>query len=252
LFAAPYGNFVLYHSTNGGALWRTNLTSLADLLCVSTSADGTLVLSADNNGHVQVSTNSGLKWQPYTTIGGIIYSVNISGAGRRLTAVSGNIFSSTNQGLLWFTNRVPPNGSWLAAASSADGARLVVVGQNGPVYTSMDSGATWVSNSAPSLSWQAAASSADGNAMFAAASNGSIWVRRTNAPPALTISNSPSGLVLSWLIPSSGGVLQQNQNLTSTNWVDLTNAPAVDLSTLHRQVILPAAGSSAFYRLRAL
>jgi hypothetical protein len=114
----------------------------------------------------------------------------------------------------------------------------------------MSSGAMWISNNAPSLSWQAVASSADGNAMFVAPSNGSIWVRRTNAPPTLSITNSPNGLRLSWLTPSSGLVLQQNQDLTSTNWVDLAIAPAVDLTTLRQQVILPATGSSFFYRLK--
>ena len=233
--------------------WLTNSTALADLLSVATSADGMLVLAADNNGHVQVSTNSGFNWAPYTSIGGTIYSVNVSAAGQRFTAVSfgGNVYSSTNQGLLWFTNGVPPNGSWVAGSCSADGARLIVAGQNGRVYASIDSGATWISNSAPSLSWQAVASSADGNAMFAAPSNSGIWVRRTNAPPLLGVSNSPSGVILSWLIPTYGLVLQQNQDLTSTNWTNVTNPPAIDFSTLREQLILRGTGSGSFFRLKA-
>ena len=257
LFAVPYGNLRVYHSSNGGVTWITNTSGLADLLSVATSANGTLVLAGDNHFHVQVSTNAGTTWSSYTTLNGVsgnVSCVNVSGAGQRLTAVTslgGPIFSSANLGGLWFSNGVPPNSSWLAASSSADGTRLIVIGQKGPVYCSMDSGGTWVSNSAPTLFWAAVASSADGNLMFVAPSNGSIWVRRTNAPPVLGIGRSSNSLSLSWVTQSSALVLQQSPDLTANAWTDVTNPPVLDLSTLRQHVTLPANAPNQFYRLKS-
>jgi hypothetical protein len=54
------------------------------------------------------------------------------------------------------------------------------------------------------------------------------------------------------LTPSSSLVLQQNFDLRSTNWTDVTNVPSLDLSTLRRQVTLPSPAAQAFYRLKVL
>jgi hypothetical protein len=44
--------------------------------------------------------------------------------------------------------------------------------------------------------------------------------------------------------------LQQNSDLTTTNWTVMTNAPVLNLTNLQNQVILSPSGSNAFYRLK--
>ena len=67
--------------------------------------------------------------------------------------------------------------------------------------------------------------------------------------PALGITLSGSHLVLSWPWPSAGFRLWQNADLTTTNWLMITNTPAV--TNWQNQVILPLAGTNSFYRLQS-
>lgn len=255
LFAVPYGNGLIYHSTNSGAIWLTTTNALADPVSVATSADGTIAVAGDNNGHVATTTNSGAIWSPDMTLTppfGTVVHVNASAEAQRLMAVvfGGGVFSSTNRGLTWTSNSLPPNSSWLVAVSSADGTRLTVAAQKGLLYSSMDSGTTWISNSAPGLLWQSMASTADGNVVFAAPSNGAIWVRRTTPAPVLGLKPSTQGPILLWLIPSANFVLQQSAVLANPSWSDLTNAPVLNLTNLQNRLTLPWAGDTAFFRLR--
>jgi len=53
-----------------------------------------------------------------------------------------------------------------------------------------------------------------------------------------------------WIVPSTNFVLQQNLDLTTTNWTDVTNPPALNLTNLQNEVILTPTNNSAFYRLK--
>jgi hypothetical protein len=61
------------------------------------------------------------------------------------------------------------------------------------------------------------------------------------------ITLSGTNLVLSWPSPPGGFVLQQNADLTTTNWTAATNTPAI--TNRQNQVILLPANGSQFYRL---
>jgi hypothetical protein len=50
-------------------------------------------------------------------------------------------------------------------------------------------------------------------------------------------------------VPSTDFGLQENLDLATTNWLDLTNTPVLNLTNLHNEVILSPTGSSGFYRL---
>jgi hypothetical protein len=77
---------------------------------------------------------------------------------------------------IW-TQTIAPNTNWISVTSSADGFKLVAAaGGNagtyttGPLYTSTNSGSTWIwQTNVPNMRWQAVASSADGNHLAAAA-----------------------------------------------------------------------------------
>jgi hypothetical protein len=125
---------------------------------------------------------------------------------------------------------------------------LVVVAQNGLIYTSVDSGANRVSNNAPSLYWKSVASSADGSKLMAVAYDGGIWTSQSTPAPQMNIMPTNGNLALSWIVPSTNFVIQQSPDLSS--WTDMTNPPVLDLTSLQNEVILSPTNSSGFYRLK--
>ena len=68
--------------------------------------------------------------------------------------------------------------------------------------------------------------------------------------PQLSIGlGDPNTVLLSWPVPSGPAfVLQQNSDLTTANWSDLTNTPAVVGNW--NQVTLPQSVNNQFYRLK--
>ena len=56
------------------------------------------------------------------------------------------------------------------------------------------------------------------------------------------------GVAISWSTNSTGYVLQQNDDLTTTNWVNVSTTPTV--TNKLKQVVIAPLGSSQFYRLR--
>jgi hypothetical protein len=65
--------------------------------------------------------------------------------------------------------------------------------------------------------------------------------------PALSIALSGTNVVVSWAWSSSDFVLQQNSDLTTTNWITVTNSPAVT-NWQNQWLVSPGAGNN-FYRL---
>jgi hypothetical protein len=116
-------------------------------------------------------------------------------------------------------------GFFTAAASSADGSKLLAVSNAGQIYTSVDSGANWVSNSAPELPWQHATGSLDGNLLLAAVPSGDIY--KMQSGPALNLQAAGGPGKLTWPWPSAGFALEHNGDLSTTNWLTLTNLPTL-------------------------
>jgi hypothetical protein len=165
----------------------------------------------------------------------------------------GFIYGSTNSGTSW-TRLSAPSQAWQAVNSSADGAVLVAVSGSsfvgsGAIYTSSDSGLTWSTNSAPSKPWAAAASSAHGNTLCAGVAEGLIYVSRTTPTPWLNLAATGSNILLSWTVPSMNFVLQQNADLTTTNWSDAGATPNLNYTTLQYEVAVPTTPAGMFYRL---
>ena len=67
--------------------------------------------------------------------------------------------------------------------------------------------------------------------------------------PQLTIERvSPNSALVSWPDPSTGFVLEQNTNLTTTNWVAVTNPPVV-VNGEKQSTVSPTVGNR-YYRLK--
>jgi hypothetical protein len=125
--------------------------------------------------------------------------------------------------------------------------KLVVVGDQ--IWTSTDSGMTWATNNAPST-WYDVASSADGCKLVATShSHQGIWVGQVTPSPQLNLQQTNGNLMFSWTVPSTNFVLQQNLDLTPTNWTALTNTPVLNLTNLQEEVSLSPTNSSVFFRL---
>ncbi len=84
------------------------------------------------------------------------------------------VFLSKNAGQTW-SSISPGNLAWQAIASSSDGTKLVVVGNN-TIYTSTNTASTWVNNSfSGSPNFTGVASSADGTSFVAVANGAGIF-----------------------------------------------------------------------------
>jgi hypothetical protein len=248
----------IFLSTNSGVTWEH--TSAPDEIwsCVASSADGTRLAAATIGltpegypapGMVYVSHDSGATWlQTSAPTNNAWAAIACSADGTKIVAAGTSIYSSTNSGLTWVSNNVPVT-FWQAVTVSADGSKWAAVDQFGRFYNSTNLGASWTSNSIPE-SISAMAASADGNRLVVVNFwDGGMYVSQTTPAPLLNIAQTEGGQGLSWLIPSTNFVLQQNHDLSTTNWVTVTNSPTLNLTNLQDEVVLSPANNSGFYRL---
>ena len=167
----------------------------------------------------------------------------------------GAIYHSSDAGATW-VRTTAGTGAWLAVASSADGTILCALHGDGDSKISTNSGASWAPASVPAGWWNGVAASADG-ANLVVAGYGEIATLHAPAPtppvppsPQLAIDRLGGNFGLSWLVPSTPFVLQQNLDLSSAGWVSVPTLPSLNPTNLHYQLTLPAAPGAAFYRLK--
>jgi len=250
-------NPAIFVSTNSGDTW-TQVFSFGWSRTIVCSADGKQIVAPMGNS-IYTSTNYGATWISNNVPPWQWISVASSADGITLAAVSFPpngfdpvpFYISTNGGAAWTATTIS-NGNWSSIACSADGTKLIVSTFDGPIYTSTDSGGTWVSNTVPGSvpGYQCVASSADGNKL-AAASYQQIYTGRSMPAPQLNARCSDANLFLSWLVPSMDFVLQENTDLTTTNWITLSNTPTLNFTNLNNELVLPLSGDRSFYRLMA-
>jgi len=87
-----------------------------------------------------------------------------------------------------------------------------------------------------------------GTNIFAAVDLASPIFEVSLPPAALGIAPSGTSLVLSWPSPPGGFVLQQNFDLTTTNWLTVTNMPT-NTNGQNQVFLVPSTGNE-FYRLK--
>ena len=260
----------IYVSADAGQTWTQANAPITNWVSVASSANGSNLVAAVELlrnaspplGYIYTSTNCGFDWTLMTGAPNLQWlSVASSADGTKFLGTGsgpsgdGLIYTSTNSGATWVSNAVP-NEFWYCVASSADGRTLAAVaifdhyGNPGYIYTSTNSGITWISNSVPRQNWAGIASSADGGILVASVYGpGGIYILQTLPQPELTIMPVGNNLALSWTIPSTEFSLQQNLDLTTTNWMTLTNPVTLDFNNLQKRVALPPSASTGFYRL---
>ena len=203
------GDGLIYASGDSGKTWAPTTAPPSWWQAVASSADGTRLVAASDR--IYSSSDGGATWVETSAPVGDWTSLASSADGTRLAAVAqwsqqngavspGAIFTSRDSGATWLQTAAPSN-NWIAVVCSADGIKLAAAatgywenGTNlisGAIYTSADSGATWVQRSAPGTNWTAIASSADGTRLvassdwqtFTSADSGATWTA-TDAPGA--------------------------------------------------------------------
>ena len=265
---SAYG--LIFISTNFGASWNVTSAPANYWYSVAATAHGTRLIAGATG--LFTSTNSGATWKsnniPWDFQSAVPNWVSVASSAdgatllaiRDLSTYSGGSgprsYVSTNFGSTWTSNELPHIGRGFVA-SSADGSHLMA--SMGHLYLSSDSGTTWAQQTIPgvvySYAWGCVASSADGEQSFLGLGAddfgrpSTVYTRLSPQKPFLNLAASGLSLALSWIVPSTDLIVQQNSDLTTTNWVKVTNTPALNLTNLQNQVILPATNRSGFYRL---
>ena len=235
--------------------WVTNNVPRHNWHSIASSADGcklAAVIGHNDNGSIYVSTNSGGAWVQTGSPSADWAAIASSADGNRLIAAAslGNVYTSTNGGVSWRSNSLP-SAEWGSVSSSADGNALLAATDGGMLYASTNSGTVWLSTNSP-YPYFGSASSADGKklmAMGTTGNHGDLYTLQFTPTPHLNLKPSGSNLMFPWAVPSTKFVVQQNSDLSTTNWVTLTNVPVLNLTNLQHEIIMSPAGGSGYYRL---
>lgn len=250
---------LVYTSTNAGATWTLTEVPQSSMHCIASSADGVKLLAAGNyDGAIFTSTNSGTTWTLATnTPSQLCAAVASSADGTRLFAEMinpGTLYISTNSGITWTATSWPSVSWWLSIATSGDGTKLVAsarltgaAGGDYAAFGSTDSGATWSSTvTPPGVGFQSIAMSVDGTQVLAGGFDG---IYRLQSGPTLNVTKAGADLLLFWPSYATNFVLQQNMDLTTTNWEVVPSAPAV--TNGQDQVVVSPTNRQCLYRLRS-
>ena len=200
-------------SNNYGANWQelTGGIGNGNWDSIAISSDGSKLLTGNSTGgYIYTSKDSGASWQEVTAIGTRRWTAFASSSdGTKLVAANygGFIYYSTDSGLSWTDSQTQPTtyvvvstlsapagvGIWNGFASDSTGTKLVTGnGNKGYIYTSTDSGISWIKRAGTGIgNWNGFASSSDGTKLvtgdgnkgyiYTSTDSGISWIKRTSA-----------------------------------------------------------------------
>jgi len=136
--------------------------------------------------------------------------------------------------------------NYLAADTNVFFANLPGILLAGETYTDIVFGVT-VNPSTPPGNYSGTVTLVGGSDIFATNNLASQTFQVMLSPATLILALAGTNFVLSWPSQPAGCVLQQNSDLTTTNWVVVTNTPTI--SNGLSQVLLPPFPGNQFFRL---
>lgn len=256
---ASSGNHVYLSGTGGLRIYdASNPTNL--VLVGQTNGGGALVLSGDYA--YMASGNSGLRiYNISNPTNPVLVSQTNNGLSARGVTVSGNYayLANDGDGLRIYDVSDPANPMNVGHINNGASASGVAVSGHFACLANFADGLRVYDVSDPANPTNVAHSTVGGDARafdLAMAGNyiyladGLDGLRIYLLVPQLSIGlGDPNTVLLSWPVPSGPAfVLQQNSDLTTANWSDLTNTPAVVGNW--NQVTLPQSVNNQFYRLK--
>lgn len=185
--------------------------------------------------------------------------------------------ASYYRGRVFYTDRNSFSDEWITVFASDDKRRIVFARDSGPIFFSENTGFSWKNINQPGHYEFTLSTSPKGSVMVAALSFTNIstadstdekmatrnWYSVVSAAdgsklvltggssqsaPVLSIVRSDGNMLLSWPASFTGFILQQNDDLTTTNWINVTNA--VNGNESQFVVTLPIASGNKFFRLK--
>src|ERR1019366_8468666 len=191
-----------------GTVW-TQRGSIGNWISIASSADGTKLIAADNDGtthgYLYTSLDSGVTWTAQTSAGKRNWtSVAASSDGGTLMAADygGLIYVWTIGGQVWTAQTSAGTRNWTSVATSVRGADLIAVANEDYIYTwSLFGNQTWTQRD-NMRAWESVACSADGTKLVAAAfgdhiytstDSGVTWIPRDSNRLWLRVASSADG-----------------------------------------------------------
>jgi hypothetical protein len=152
-----------------------------------------------------------------------------------MVADNGPIYSSTNSGMTWATVASPDEYEFRLSGEEG-GSGFIAAGTIHPSPQNQPASSLALTN------WYAIGRATDGSKMI-------LTQAAAQAAPALKITRSDGGVVVSWPSAFAGFALQAGNDLSSTNWMDVPGP----LKTVgdEIQAHVPSSASNAFFRLRS-
>ena len=209
--------------------------TIGDIVRISGAGAGGWLVSQNTNQSIigNFSSFANSSWN-LAAAGGTTWSAIASSSdGIKVVAAasggSGALYNSTDSGKTWISTS-PVSGQWQAVASSADGIKLVAAITGGNIYTSTNSGVSWVSRFGPG-NWSSLASSADGvrlvgvvniGGIFVSTDSGANWTVQSSgaSKPWYSVASSANGSNLVAVVTTSGGIYTNSGSI----WT-ITSAP---------------------------
>jgi hypothetical protein len=158
------------------------------------------------------------------------------------TSLTGNLFLNNIQ-----FDFIDEAGGYLTADTNIFFANVPGILLPGETYSDVVFGIT-IAPATPPGQYFGIVAIQGGTNIFAADNLASPIFEVSLPPAALGIAPSGTNLTLSWPSPPGGFVLQQNSDLTTTNWTTVTNTP--NMTNLQNQVTLSPTSGNQFYRLK--
>ena len=164
----------IYISTNLGSTWTERAAALGSKMWsgICSNSNGNILAASAQMDYIYVSSNSGVDWTIRISSGnenwaGIMFSNNNFFA----YAAWKGLFKSSDLGNTWINIFPQAIGKLLFDLTmSLDGTKMVACVLYNPIYTSINSGSTWVEeinlDNTTANSWYNVSSSEDGTKLF--------------------------------------------------------------------------------------
>jgi hypothetical protein len=182
--------------------------------------DETLAL-APYDQPIYISTNLGSSWTE--TAGSADWTGLAPTDGENFVALASGLGIYTNSGTAWTQSYSYGGNNWTAVSLASGGSELVAVDSGAGIFTSVNSGVSWIEVNSSGYNFQCIACSAAGNRMIAGVNEGGLYISTNSGASFTEVTSLPTGVDWSGVASSSDGskleaVVNGGYIYTTANW----------------------------------